>query len=184
MNFVQPIRDPNLINEIKKYLQETNERDYVLFVTGINTGLRISDIIPLKVIHVKGTHILLREKKTQKQKLIVLNPTLKRELKRYTEGKADDEYLFPSRQRDKNGLRRPISREMAYKILNKVAKHFNLEQIGTHTLRKTFGYHLYKQERSTAMLMDIFNHSEESITLRYIGVNQDTIDQAMYRLKL
>lgn len=185
MNFVQPIRDPNLIVEIKKYLEEHSKRDYMLFVMGTNTGLRISDILVRKVKEVRDRdYILLKERKTRKQKPIYLNPYLKRELKKYIEGMDDDDYLFPSRQRDKNGLPKPISREMAYKILRRVASQFNLDQIGTHTLRKTFGYHMYLQERSTAMLMDIFGHSEEYITLRYIGVNQDSIDRAMHKFKL
>jgi integrase len=185
MNFVQPIRDPNIINEVKKYLEKRSERAYMLFITGIHTGLRISDILIRKVSDVRGkTHIILREKKNRKQKQIIINPYLKRELKKYIEGKDDNEYLFPSRQRDKNGLQKPIGREMAYKILREVAREFSLEQIGTHTLRKTFGYHMYLQERSTAMLMDIFGHSEEYITLRYIGVNQDAIDKAMNKFRL
>jgi integrase len=180
MNFVQPIRDPDTVNEIKKYLKRTNERNYILFLVGINTGLRISDILKLRVGDVKGTHISLREKKTGKQKRIQINPVLKRELKPYIEGKDDDEYLIKSRQ----GKNRPIGRSMAYKLLNKVAAEFGLEEIGTHTLRKTFGYFFYKQTKDIALLQDLFNHSSEKITLRYIGINQDTMDDAMKRFKI
>lgn len=180
MNFVQPIRDPDTIIEIKKYLRQTSERNYILFLVGINTGLRISDILKLKVKDVKGSHISLREKKTKKQKRFQINPTLRRELAAYIEGKDDDEYLFKSRQ----GINKPIKRSMAYKILNKVAKKFGLEEIGTHTLRKTFGYHFYLNTKNIALLMEIFNHSDESVTLRYIGINQDAIDKAMNNFKL
>ncbi|TKI26261.1 site-specific integrase, partial [Bacillus mycoides] len=64
MNFVQPIRDPEQIQHIKEYLRENNERNYILFVMGINTGLRISDILKLKIGDLKGSHISMREKKT------------------------------------------------------------------------------------------------------------------------
>lgn len=180
MNFVQPIRDPEKIQAIKEYLKEQNERNYLLFLLGINTGLRISDILKLKVGDVKGTHINIREKKTGKQKRIRITPALKRELNRYIVGKNDDEYLIKSR----NGRNKPIGRSMAYKILRKAAEHFRLSEIGTHTLRKTFGYHFYQQTKDVAMLQEIFNHSSPEITLTYIGVNQDSMDRAMTKFKI
>ncbi len=161
-------------------MKEQNERNYMLFIIGIKTGLRISDILKLKVSDVKGTHISIREKKTGKQQLIRITPSLKRELNRYIEGKSDDEYLFKSRK----GRNKPIGRSMAYKILRKTAEHFHLDEIGTHTLRKTFGYHFYQQTRDVAMLQEIFNHSSPAITLKYIGVNQDSMDRAMTKFKI
>lgn len=180
MNFVQPIRDPDTIIEIKKHLKKTSERNYILFLLGINTGLRISDILKLRVRDVKGTHISIREQKTEKQKRLMITSGLRRELQPYIESKEDDEYLVKSRQ----GINRPIGRSMAYKILRKVASRFGLEEIGNHTLRKTYGYFFYKQTNDIALLQEIFNHSSEKVTLRYIGINQDTMDEAMKRFKI
>lgn len=185
MNAVQPIREMDLIEEIKAYLYQKNERDWFLFVLGINIGLRITDMLGFKVRDVRGkTQIRIKEKKTGKTKLIEINPKLKRAIREYCKDKSDDEYLFPSRQRDRHGRPKPITREMAYRILRDVARRFNLEHIGCHTLRKTFGYHFYLKERNVAMLMEIFNHSHPSITLRYIGINQDEIRKAMNRFGL
>ncbi|HDT6579026.1 TPA: site-specific integrase [Bacillus cereus] len=180
MNFVQPIRDPEQIQQIKEYLKEKNERNYILFVMGINTGLRISDILKLKVGDVQGSHISLREMKTGKQKRIQITSSLKRELKWFNEGREVEEYLLKSRK----GKNRPIGRSMAYKILKSTAAEFGLDEIGTHTLRKTYGYHMYMQTKNIALLMEIFNHSSEKVTLRYIGVNQDAMDKAMTRFKI
>ena len=72
-----------------------------------------------------------------------------------------------------------IGRVQAYRILNKAAAEVGLIEIGTHTLRKTFGYHFYKRYKDVALLQEIFNHSAPSITLRYIGINQDIIDEAV-----
>ncbi|EEL88103.1 site-specific integrase [Bacillus cereus] len=180
MNFVQPIRDPEQIQQIKEYLKEKNERNYILFVMGINTGLRISDILKLKVEDLKGSHISMREMKTGKQKRIQITVALKRELRWFNENREDDEYLLKSRQ----GKNRPIGRSMAYKILSGAAAEFGLDEIGTHTLRKTYGYHMYMQTKNIALLMEIFNHSSEKVTLRYIGVNQDAMDKAMSRFKI
>ncbi|MCU5404635.1 site-specific integrase [Bacillus thuringiensis] len=180
MNFVQPIRDPEQIQQIKEYLKEKNARNYILFVMGINTGLRISDILKLKVGDVQGSHISMREMKTGKQKRIQITPSLKRELKWFNEGREVEEYLLKSRK----GKNRPIGRSMAYKILKSTAAEFGLDEIGTHTLRKTYGYHMYMQTKNIALLMEIFNHSSEKVTLRYIGVNQDAMDKAMSRFKI
>ncbi|EKS8367281.1 tyrosine-type recombinase/integrase [Bacillus cereus] len=73
---------------------------------------------------------------------------------------------------------------MAYKILSRVATEFGLDEIGTHTLRKTYGYDMYMQTKNIAVLMEIFNHSSEKVTLRYIGVKQDAMDKAMTRFKI
>ncbi|MED3536184.1 site-specific integrase [Bacillus toyonensis] len=180
MNFVQPIREPEQIQQIKEYLKEKNARNYILFVMGINTGLRISDILKLKVGDVQGSHISMREMKTGKQKRIQITSALKRELKWFSEGREVGEYLLKSRK----GKNRPIGRSMAYKILKNTAAEFGLDEIGTHTLRKTYGYHMYIQTKNIALLMEIFNHSSEKVTLRYIGVNQDAMDKAMSRFKI
>ncbi|MGG0260688.1 site-specific integrase [Bacillus mycoides] len=180
MNFVQPIRDPEQIQQIKEYLKEKNARNYILFVMGINTGLRIGDILKLKVGDVQGSHISMREMKTGKQKRIQITSSLKRELRWFNEGREIGEYLLRSRK----GKNRPIGRSMAYKILKSTAAEFGLNEIGTHTLRKTYGYHMYMQTKNIALLMEIFNHSSEKVTLRYIGVNQDAMDKAMSRFKI
>lgn len=180
MNTVQPLRDPDIIADIKVYLKQLNMRNYMLILTGINTGFRISDIIKLRVRDVLGTHISIREKKTKKEKLILITPELKRELKVYIQGKQHHEFLFQSRQ----GINRPIGRSMAYKILQGVAIEFSLSDIGCHTLRKTFGYWHYKQFKDVVMLMNHFNHSTEKVTLRYIGELQDSMDTAMKHLKI
>ncbi|MGF9822582.1 site-specific integrase [Brevibacillus agri] len=180
MNFVQPIRDPDMIEQIKRYLRSMSERNYMLFVFGINTGLRIQDMLKLRVRDVKGDHIVMREMKTDKQKWLKINPTLKRELKRYTAEMDDYDFLFKSRE----GKNKPITRDMAYKILRKAANEFGLVDIGTHTCRKTFGYHLYRKEKDITLLQKIFNHSSPEITLRYIGMDQDTMDNAISRFGL
>ncbi len=66
MNAVEPIRDIEKVEKIKKYLRDRNERDYLMFYLGISTGLRIGDILSLKAGDVRGTHIKLTEQKTGK----------------------------------------------------------------------------------------------------------------------
>ena len=182
MNTVQPIRDSELVNAIAEDLKENNERDYVMFMTGIYLGLRISDILKLKVKDLKKTHINIRAQKTGKETRILINATLRKAIDDYIKNSnlKDNNYLFVS----KTKRYKPITREQAYKILNKIGKKYKLESIGTHTLRKTFGYHFYKQKGDVAMLQTLFGHDNQNDTLRYIGMIQDTIDTNLKNFKI
>ena len=93
----------------------------------------------------------------------------------YISDKKDYEYLFKSCRSGNKA----ISRQQAYKILSVAGRKFNIDKVGTHTLRKTFGYHHYQQYKDVAILQEIFNHSAPSITLRYIGINADIIDNSI-----
>lgn len=180
MNFVQPIRDGELIREIESFLKKTESRNFMMFLLGTYTGLRISDILRLRVKDVAGkNYINLKEKKTNKHKRIPINPVLKRELKSYIEDKPLNEYLIKSRI----GKNQPISRTQAYRIMKEIANTFGLDEIGTHSMRKTFGYHYYKQTKDIAFLQKVFNHAKPEDTLRYIGLDQDTLDKGMKKFR-
>lgn len=174
---MEPIRDPEKIAEVKDLLfKHFGYRDYFLFTLGINTGLRISDLLELKVKDVRGkTHLKLIESKRHKDRKIKFGYELIEMIEEYTRGKADDDYLFQSR----NGKNKKITRQRAYDILKEVSVMANLEDCATHTLRKTFGYHVYKRTKDVVMLQKIFNHSEPEVTLRYIGIDQDMQDKAL-----
>jgi site-specific recombinase XerD len=176
MNNMQPIRNAKDIKIIKEKLLESSVRDYMLFNIGINTGLRISDMLHLKAIDVRNQQYLtIIEQKTSKKKKILLRNPLIKEINKYIIEMKDNDYLFQSRKGDN----KPITRQQAYRILNDAAEYLNIKEIGTHTLRKTFGYHFYKKTNDIALLMELFNHSSQSITLRYIGINQDSMDEQL-----
>ena len=83
-NTVQPIRDLEKIRQIKELLINRSYRDYFLFFMGINSGLRISDILPLRVWDVKSaTHLKVREKKTGNTRRILMTDALKNEIQKY-----------------------------------------------------------------------------------------------------
>lgn len=175
MQKVEPIRDKKKIRKMEGVLKRQNYRDYILFKFGINSGLRISDLLQLKVKDVKNTyHISLIEKKTGKPKDFDINERLESQVNDYIVGMKDEEYLFKSRK----GENKPIGRVQAYRILRKAADKIGLKKIGTHTLRKTYGYWHYKKNKDVAMLQNIFNHSSPSITLDYIGIKQEEINKS------
>lgn len=173
MNVVQPIKKIEDIQKIKKYLAK-KPRDALLFSFGINTGLRISDILSLDVGDVKGRdYIEIREKKTNKYKKFPLNRFLKEEIDLFVERLPSEQPLFYTQKHCR------LDRVQAYRILNKATQAVGVkERIGTHTLRKTFVYHHYKKYNDIVLLQKIFNHSSPSVTLRYIGIEQDTIDES------
>ncbi len=181
MNIVQPIRDQEKIEEFKQALLAKSDRDYMIFVTGINTGFRCGDMIKLKVKDVRGRDYINRvEQKTNKQRRLKITPSLKREFKKYTAAMDDDDFLFQSRV----GKNKPLSRTQVYNILRAAAREIGIEEVGSHTMRKTFGYWFYKKYKDVALLQDLFNHASPAITLRYIGINQDERDRALDNFKI
>jgi len=177
---VEPIRQKKQIRAVENYFEQTSFRNKVLFCFGINSGLRISDILSLNVSDVRGkTHVEVCEKKTGKIKKFPINNKLERLLKSYIADKADNEPLFKSIRHYR------LDRSQAYRILNDACAAVGIEaNIGTHSMRKTFGYHHYKQFKDVAMLQRIFNHSSPTITLRYIGIDQDEIDKSYKAFEL
>lgn len=183
MNSVEPIRDRETVAAIADFLFAKSERDYVLYMVGINTGLRISDILPLHVSDVKNRKtIVIKEQKTGKVKEIPINDDLRRALRDYVKDMRPSAWLFPSQ---KGKGTKHILRSRAYKILKEAAQVFGLSNIGTHTLRKTFGYHFYYATgKDVVLLMYIFGHSDPNVTLRYIGVTNATAFSAMKKFSI
>ena len=173
MTAVEPIRDKSLIDMVKRILKRQGSRNHLLFVMGINIGLRISDTLKLRVKDVRNKdYIELYEQKTKKFKRFPIVDAYKADLDDFIVGKDDEEWLFASRRGGK-----PITRIQAYRILQDACFEAGITaRIGTHTLRKTFGYHFYQEKKDIALLQTIFNHSTPTVTLRYIGINQDMID--------
>ncbi|HIS74310.1 TPA: tyrosine-type recombinase/integrase [Candidatus Galligastranaerophilus intestinavium] len=168
----EPIKNRKDIEKIEQYLKLHNKRDYVIWVLGMNSGLRVSDIVGLNVSDVVNkTHITIVEKKTQKLKSFYINDKLKRVLKDFTKGKNLEEPLFLGKQ----GKR--LDRSQVYRFIVRACKENGITaHVSTHTMRKSFGYHHYQKFKDPIVLQKIFNHSSQRITLMYIGVEQDEID--------
>lgn len=197
MKEVQPIRDTKKIDAMKAIMKgKSNYRDLLLFTLGINTGLRISDILALKwddfingggKLLNAGDQLNVLEKKTKKVKTFVINKSVAEALKLYHEsldGVSSGDPVFPSRKTSKGKLK-PIKREAAWQMLNRYASMVGLNDgIGTHTLRKTFGYHLYKKGVALEYIQKMLNHSSPATTLRYIGITQEQLNDIYVELNL
>ena len=179
---VGAIKDIELIKDIKRYFKERNERDYVMFMTGIYTGLRISDILRLRVKDVIGKDkIRVIQQKTGNPVVITINSELKQIYNNYCEDKDKMDYLISS---ERVRISKAITRDRAYRIMNNMAKEFKLDRIGTHTLRKTCGYHLYiNSDKDIGLVMQVLGQKDEVSALRYIGINDIDVEKAFKLLK-
>ena len=180
-NVVEPIRDKNDIQRIVEYFNNNDKRKYaVLFSLGVNSGLRVSDLLGFKVKDVLNqSSIKLREQKTGKYKLFPLKEELQKILNDFCKNRNPNEWLFVGRHNLK------LDRIIVYKTIVHACKELNIDaNVGTHTMRKTFGYHHYKQFHDIALLQTIFNHYSPVVTKRYIGITQDEVNESYLNLNL
>lgn len=200
MNVVAPIKDKRSINKMKKSLSKGRfgERNVLIFSIGINTAYRISDLRYLKlsdVLTIKNKNkivvkdrLALKEQKTGKYNSIILSNQLREDIWKYTVKNFPEyldnldlaHYLFPSGK----GLDKPMNRQTLWAILNCAANENGIPNIGSHSMRKTFGYFLYKNKVSIEIIQELLNHSSQKDTLRYIGITQEDKDLAVINLNL
>jgi integrase len=173
---VDPIRSREMIEDLKDLLRIQNYRDFMLFYIGINVPYRGCDLVKLRVYELRDKMFLrLREMKTGKRNKLFINEKLQQEISFYTKNMGDSDFMFSSRKG--KGY---IDRDRMYRIVKAAAEKVGVkDRIGAHSLRKTFGYHYYLETKDIGFLMDVFNHSSQAITLRYIGINQDDIIEKM-----
>jgi integrase len=175
---VEPIRNPKDIEAIKKLLQGY-PRDLLLFTLGINNGLRTGDLLKLRVWQVRllkpGQSINIREDKTGKDNVLMINKCVHRALQGYlaSTNPKDSDFLFASRTGGK-----AITIQRVNQMIKSWTKSIHLQgNYGAHSLRKTFGY---VQRTRFGIGFEIiskrFNHSNPSITMRYLGIQPDEVN--------
>ncbi len=181
---VEAIKNLRDINKVKQFLfGKKSKRDYLFFVLGINVGLRIGDLLSLKVSNVvdeagniKRT-VAIVEQKTKKKKELELNKAAREAIRLCLEEVTDcdsNSPLFPSRK----GCG-AITTRSAHKIIKTTLREQGIKgNFGTHSLRKTFGYHRYNNGVKLETLQKVFNHGSSTVTLRYIGITREVICDA------
>ena len=196
MNLAQPIKKTKELEKFKNYYKEIkpNYRNELLIILGLNTALRISDILSLKWHSVYDfekkeykNHIFITEQKTGKMSQIYINSSTLEALKKYKKyleqrNQIVDSNTFLFNHSNKNV---PITRSQAFRIIKEAAEYYSISGvISCHSLRKTFGYHAWKQGVPPVLLVTIFNHSSFNITKRYLGIEQDDKDKIFKKIKL
>jgi len=192
MKKAEPIRCICDLNSMKHYWrnEKKNARNYLLLVLGLNSALRISDMLKLTWGEVYDfekskykTHLRIMEKKTGKLSLIFINEPIVNALNEYKDSGVtlnEDRFLFSHKNKNV-----PISRSQAWRIVREAAIYAKIDGvISCHSLRKSFGYHAWKKGISPALLVDIYNHSSYVVTKRYLGINQDERDEVFESMQL
>ena len=192
MGTTQPIKNRNELRLFQEYYHHImpSARNYALVMLGLHTALRISDILNLQWGDVYDfnnqtfrTHLSVREQKTGKENTIALNPQALAALAAYMSSRTCHEtnYIFTKT----TDFSQPLNRSQAYRIIRRAAEEtLHKNHISCHSLRKTFGYHAWKQGTPPALLMDIYNHSSYRITKRYLGIEQDEKDDIFLKIKM
>ncbi|MCL2576966.1 MAG: tyrosine-type recombinase/integrase [Defluviitaleaceae bacterium] len=180
MSITQPIRNLEDVRDLcNYYLNLGQHRNHRLVVFSLYTALRISDLLPLRWQDVYNFKIkraretfTVTEKKTGKTKIIAINRKIAATLERAAASSCPDEFLFSNPKTSKS-----ISRSQAYRIIRFAGENLNIPgRISCHSLRKTFGYHAWKNGVSPAVIMEIYNHSSLNHTRRYLGIQQDDLN--------
>ncbi len=192
MSTTKPIRKIEDIEALKNYFlhKKHNLRNYTMVCLGINSALRISDLLSLTWGDVYDftnscfrQHIAIIERKTGKRTENALNTNAMKALESYKNSLSEvteQTFIFPGR-----GRKKPLSRSQAYRILRSAGQALHFETgISCHSLRKTFGYHAWKMGVQPAVLMQVFHHSSFQVTKRYLGIEQDDIDQVFLAINL
>ena len=179
---VEPFIELKDIKSIKKLLAD-NLRDRLLFILGINSGLRVQDLLQLRVGTVSGLkvgdRVTLKEKKTGKENVLIINKEIKDALDAYlaVAAAADQHYVFKSRK----GKNYPLTTLTVTKKVKAWTAAINLKgNFGAHTLRKTWTYHQRKEFGvSWEVLAKRLNHSNPSVTRRYLGIQDEEVEQIL-----
>jgi integrase len=176
---VDPIRNEKDIKSIAKFLYD-NPRDHLLFIIGINNGLRAGDLLKLKVKDLRylkaGETLIIKEGKTGKPNVLAVNKTVYKALKHYFETvrPMDDDYLFKSKKGENN----PLTIQAVNNYIKKWTRAINLKgNYGAHTLRKTWGYiQRIKFGVGFEIICKRFNHSNPAVTMRYLGIEDKEVN--------
>lgn len=200
----EPIKRLDDIDRISKYLiSKGRYRDNMLFIVGINFGLRVSDLLQLRFIHIinedltfKTTFPILEKKtkntrKVKRNRYVTINESVMDAVTLYLENNQCrlDDYMFRSNSNNSNNQNKPMSRQAVDLMLRNLVKDLNLNiKIATHSLRKTFGYHQMMMSdnspRKLLILQKMFGHSNSMVTLDYIGLTGEEIEEAYLDLNL
>ena len=201
----EPIKSMDDIMRISRYLIANERyRDNMLFIVGINFGLRVSDLRMLRFGNLINDNCTFRstfpvfERKTRntrkhkKNRYITINTAVVEAVTLYLEhtpGIKLSDYMFRSEASNSGDVNEPLSRKSVDRILKCIADELDLNmRVSTHTLRKTWAYHQMvmsnNDPRKLLLLSKMMGHSSISITLDYIGITNDEIEEAYRNLNL
>lgn len=182
MATVSPLT-PEQVVEVKKFLKMYYYSETItdLVECGFQIPLRISDLRTIKFSDIRDGVLYFKADKTGKTQQLRLNSKF---LAVVNKRKAlGDEFLFQSHGNRAKRLKAPISACAVYNALSAAGDKLKVN-IGTHTLRKTWGSNVYKMTNDLGLVQKALQHSDSSQTLRYIGIDQNRLDEVTTTFEL
>jgi len=189
---VEAVKTTEQRQQVEAHLAAQNAIYLDIWKVGVNTALRISDLLALTMKDVRSLNpeepaLNVTEQKTGKHRKIVVNRTALGVMQRRLAKYPDHKWLFQSvaANRKRRELPKPINRRSVSRVFEKVGQKVAPKvALGTHSMRKTRGYAMYKAGRSIESIAKVFNHSSPTVTMRYIGLVQQDIDESYTELEL
>jgi len=175
---VETIKKPDTIQLISHLLEIRCSRQMAdVWNIGLNLALRISDLLSIKFTDIQGDRLIITESKTGKLANIKLNDKAIKSIKGIQQAHPMHIYLFQSYRSQQmiNSLPKPLSRRSVTKAFAIVGEELKIK-LGTHSMRKSRGFFLYQSTRDIGRVMRMLRHGSEAVTLRYIGITQQNID--------
>lgn len=144
-----------------------HERYALLWRLGVETGLRVSDMLKFKPDVLMGVGFEVIEQKTGKPREIVLSATLKRDLRRYVKRfkLETNDFVFFSRESKKD---KALSRQQAHSVIRLIASEMGLKLVGCHSMRKTFAVNQFLTTGDLEGLQRVLNHKHITTTMVYV----------------
>ena len=183
---VQAVKDLDKVKLISYLLEKRYSKQMAdIWNIALNLALRISDLLSIKFDDIHDDRLLIHESKTGKLANIQLNNKALTTIKQIRKEHPTHIYLFQSyrNQQAMNKAPRPLSRRAVSESFAMIGQEVNIA-LGTHSMRKTRGYHLYKATKDIARVMKMLRHSSEGVTLRYIGITQEDVDKDFVELEI
>lgn len=188
---VQPIKDLHILHEVQDTLLNhfrVGCRNYTIFQVGKATILRVSDVLKLQYddVYKRNGEVrartTIKEQKTGKLKRVYFKP-VEQDLIEYRKwlekNNLHSKWLFPSA----SNLNVHLTRKQFYKVMQRVGDLLDIDYLGTHTMRKTGAYMVYQQTgKDIGLVMKLLNHSDQSSTLHYLGLDQETIEKELDKI--
>jgi len=191
MNEVEAVRSRSQMVQVEALLTKHSDIYLDVWKFGINTALRISDLLSISTEQARGLDdanpvLKLREQKTGKVRSILLNTAAYAIIQKRLLEEPNDMWLFQSKRRmTSRAAPQPISRRSVARIFELVGANVVLRvQLSTHSMRKTRGHALHAAGFSIEAICRVLNHSNTSVTMRYIGLTQADVDKSFTDLVL
>lgn len=194
VKFVEPFRNKKEVEAVRLYLRGKNIKHGLWFWLGVNSALRISDLLSLRVGNIRKpdggivSKITLKEQKTGKTKEFPISDKIRTEIQTVIQQyhlENDEDPLFPSHKKGEGGSLKPIGRSYANQLITEAALMCNIKgNFGSHSMRKSFAYFAWQQGTDVLLLMDLLNHSSPKDLRRYIGITQDQLNEVYLSVDL